>query len=77
MINYNKMTKEELLDEIEKMQKIIDVSQIKEEQMELYKSIIEQTTESIAVTDLEGNYLFINESYEKLRGYSKKEIFNK
>ena len=55
----------------------VEIINAREEKLELYISIIEQASESIAVTDLEGNYIFINESYEKLRGYTREEIFNK
>jgi len=70
-------TKEELVETILELKK--EVIQLKniDQYQELYSQIVEQSREAIAVTDFNGNYIFINSSYEALRGYSREEIINK
>ncbi|GEM_PF-2183856 len=47
-----------------------DITQIKkaEEELILFKSIIEKTNEAVAISDHEGKLLYINNSHEKLFG---------
>ncbi len=73
----NSLSRGELVELIRSMEKTVSAAKDIVEKMELYSSIIEQTSESVAVQDLEGNYIYTNPSYEKLRGYSKKELFLK
>lgn len=54
----------------------IDITPLKEAQNELakneakYRSLIEQASDGIAITDNEGRFLEVNESYCKLTGYT-------
>lgn len=52
-----------------------DITKIKkaEEELILFKSIIERTNEAVAVRDPEGKLLYINKSYEKLFGRNYEE----
>ncbi len=63
-------------------QVIVTLSNIKElktmeaERQRLF-SVIEQTTESIIVTDLSGNIVYVNRGFEKMTGYSATEVLGK
>ncbi len=77
MADVNKMSRTELVEEIRILNgKISDLDESLSE-MTLYSAIIEQTAESIAVTNIDGEYIYINKSYENLRGYSKDELNSK
>ncbi len=41
---------------------------------EIFKLSIQQAVEHVAITDLDGNYTFVNESYTKRSGYQKEEL---
>lgn len=41
---------------------------------EIFKLSIQQAVEHVAITDLDGNYTFVNESYIKRSGYEKEEL---
>ncbi len=43
---------------------------------ERYRTIIEQASDGIFISDLEGNYLDVNPNGEQLTGYTKAEILN-
>ncbi|HOT46221.1 MAG TPA: ATP-binding protein [Spirochaetota bacterium] len=76
-MDYDKQPKETLIDIIHAMEsELTDARQISE-RLGLYSSIVEQAAESIAVMDLNGNYIFFNKSYEKLRGCTREELFGK
>ncbi len=45
-----------------------------ENQLELYKSIIDEAVDAIFVGNKKGNFVFVNKSAEKLTGYSKEEL---
>jgi len=40
----------------------------------LLETILNTTTESIAILDLDTNFLFLNNAYEKMTGYAKEEL---
>jgi len=44
-----------------------------EEQQQLLATAVEQATESIAITDVEGNIEYVNPAFETLTGYSREE----
>ena len=48
-----------------------------EERVTLLSRIIEQTSEPVAIVDLEGKYIYCNEAFEKLRGYTREELMNR
>lgn len=48
-----------------------------EERATLLSRIIEQTFEAVAITDIEGRYIYLNEAYVKLRGYTREELMNR
>jgi len=76
-MDYDKQPKEALIDIIRSMESdLADAHQLSE-RLGLYSSIVEQAAESIAVTDLNGSYIFFNKSYEKLRGCTREELINK
>lgn len=48
-----------------------------QEQLRLLSTAIEQSREGIAVTDMDGNLLFINESFAAAHGYAASELLGK
>lgn len=48
--------------------------ELTEEMLRLLSSAVEQTSEGIAVTDLEGNLLFVNSAFAVLHGYTPGEV---
>ncbi|RME40617.1 MAG: PAS domain S-box protein [Caldilineae bacterium] len=48
----------------------------KEEQQTL-SQIVEQTTDSVVVTDVEGTILYVNPAFERATGYRKEEVLGK
>jgi two-component system cell cycle sensor histidine kinase/response regulator CckA len=48
-----------------------------EERLRLLSSAIEQTGEGVAVADLEGNLLFVNDAFARMHGYAANEILGK
>ena len=47
------------------------------ERLRLLSSAVEQSSEGIAVTDLEGKLLFLNDAFARLHGYSPRELIGK
>ena len=39
-----------------------------------FKTLVEQSTQGVSVADLEGNYIFVNDTFCKMMGYSQKEL---
>jgi PAS domain S-box-containing protein len=76
-MDYDKQPKENLIDIIRAMESELTEAHQLSERLGLYSSIVEQAAESIAVMDLNGNYIFFNKSYEKLRGCTSEELINK
>ena len=80
-------TREELIAELEQFRHIVarlgtlgighklDKATIK--YLSLPKAIIEQSSEGLAVTDMEGNLLALNNSFAKMHGYSPEELIGK
>lgn len=69
-------------DQLALNQVIVTLSNIQElKTMEAEKqrlsSVIEQTTESIIITDLSGNIVYANRGFEKMTGYSATEVLGK
>jgi len=48
-----------------------------EEQLRLLSSAVEQSTEGIAVSDLKGNLVFVNNAFATVYGYTSKELVGK
>ena len=48
-----------------------------EERLRLLSSAVEQSTEGIAVSDLEGNLLFVNDAFAAMHGYAPQELAGK
>ncbi|MGB2985341.1 MAG: PAS domain S-box protein [Phycisphaerae bacterium] len=57
----------------------IDITERKqaEERLQLLSSAVEQSTEGIAVVDLEGNLLFLNDAFASIHGYAPEELIGK
>ena len=55
---------------------IIRAKEKAEESEIRFKAISEQAMDSIALTDLSGNYVFVNSSFCKMVGYSNQELLN-
>ncbi len=55
---------------------ITERKQVKE-RVTLLSRIIEQTSEPVAIVDLKGRYIYLNEAFEKLRGYTREELMNR
>jgi diguanylate cyclase (GGDEF)-like protein/PAS domain S-box-containing protein len=45
--------------------------------MDIFEAITNQSTEGIAVSDLDGHYLFVNPAFCKMMAYSEKELLQK
>ena len=71
------MTQKELIELIQSMDILVDNARLTLERLNLYAAIIEETRESVAVQDINGKYIFVNRSYEQLRGYTKEELLSK
>jgi len=58
---------------------IVDITMRKqaEEQSKLLSSSVKQSTEGIAVSDLEGNLLFVNDAFLFMHGYTKENLIGK
>ncbi|MDP3930622.1 MAG: PAS domain S-box protein, partial [Bacteroidota bacterium] len=54
--------------EIKKAKYAIEASEVR------FKAITEQTDEGIGLTDLQGNYIFVNQSFCKMLGFSEEEL---
>jgi PAS domain S-box-containing protein len=48
-----------------------------EEQLKLLSSAVEQSTEGMALSDLQGNVIFINEAFARMHGYTAEEVVGK
>jgi len=48
-----------------------------EERVTLLSRFMEQTFEAVVITDLEGRYIYLNEAFLKLRGYTREELMNR
>ncbi|MBU0716697.1 MAG: PAS domain S-box protein, partial [Planctomycetes bacterium] len=46
------------------------------ERLTLLSSAVEQSTEGIAVSDMDGNLLFVNDAFARMHGYGPEEILN-
>jgi len=77
-------TKEQLMDELAKLRRqIAELEKLDTERMgskvqfRLLSSAVEQSTEGIAIIDLEGNLLFVNRSFAVMHDYTPKELIGK
>ncbi len=48
-----------------------------EERLQLLSSIVEQSNEGIALTNLDGEVTFVNHAFSKMHGYSPEELLNR
>lgn len=48
-----------------------------EERLQLLSSIVEQSNEGIALTNLDGEVTFVNQAFSKMHGYSPDELLNR
>ncbi|MGD1997230.1 MAG: PAS domain S-box protein, partial [Anaerolineae bacterium] len=57
----------------------MDVTERKwaEERLRFLSSIVEQSTEGVAVADLEGNLIFVNNAFASMHGYTPEELVGK
>ncbi|NLY44037.1 MAG: EAL domain-containing protein [Clostridiaceae bacterium] len=64
------------IDEIKQLKGEKDISKEKacEEQLILFKKILENNSEGIVITDIDGNIEWINAAFEKITGYSLLEV---
>ena len=58
---------------------VVDITMRKqaEEQSKLLSSSVKQSTEGIAVSDLEGNLLFVNDAFLLMHGYNQENLIGK
>ncbi len=68
-------TKAELVDELEALERRLAEARILDDSY--FRAVIRHSPSAIFVRDLEGRYLLVNESYEKLYKVSDAEIFGK
>ncbi len=62
---------------VKKLEKEADRHKAIEDQILLLSSAVEQSTEGIAVVDLDGNLLYLNKALARMHGYSQKELIGK
>ena len=55
-------------------QELVKAKEKAEESEMRFRTIAEQTTEGITVADLEGNYVYVNNAFCEMSGYSKEEL---
>ncbi len=55
-------------------EELVNAREHAEESEEKFKAITNQATEGIALSDLEGNYVFVNPSFGQMMGYSEEEL---
>ncbi len=55
---------------------IQDITEFKntERQVNILTNTVEQTADDVVITDVKGNILYINPSFEKMTGYTKEEV---
>ncbi|MFC1539011.1 PAS domain S-box protein [Candidatus Latescibacterota bacterium] len=80
---YEKTTKEylKLFDNIseanKKLQQEIDDHKQTEEELIKFKTISDMASYGSAISDFEGNLIYINETFSQMHGYMQKELINK
>ena len=67
---------EHLRAEIEKLRQEHARCRLVKERLELLSSAIKQSTDGIAVSDLKGNIVFVNEAFAQMHGYASEEILH-
>ncbi|MFN8456117.1 MAG: PAS domain S-box protein [Anaerolineae bacterium] len=65
---------EQLEREIGERQHMLIEMQERARELTLLNTAIEQATESVVITNLEGNILYVNPAFERVTGYSKVEV---
>ncbi len=61
----------------ELMSELIEIRQKAEQRLQLLSSVVEQSSEGIAVSDLEGYLLFVNSAFAAMHGYTPQELVGK
>lgn len=58
---------------------ILDITDLKcaEERLELLSTAVEQSTEGVAVADLDGRVVFLNDAFARMHGYAVSEVLGK
>lgn len=64
----------ELTRTVAQLEKEIEERRRAEHTLELFRYAIEQSTEGVAVADLNGHLLFVNEAFARMHGYSPGEL---
>jgi two-component system cell cycle sensor histidine kinase/response regulator CckA len=73
----NKPTYEELAERIRAFEEEAAQRRRLEDRLHLLSSAIEQSSEGMAVVDLDGNLVYLNEAFAKMHGYSPEELTGK
>ncbi len=73
----NKPTYEELGRRVKELEQENAKHKLAEEQMRMLLSVVEQSTEGIAVIDLEGHLLFVNNAFAAMHGYASDDLIAK
>ncbi|MFQ5713568.1 MAG: PAS domain S-box protein [Candidatus Scalinduaceae bacterium] len=78
-MNYERMTKAELISKLESLESSVEVAEHKkaEEQIRKLSHAIEQSSSIIMITDTKGNIEFVNPKFTQLTGYSREEVIGK
>jgi PAS domain S-box-containing protein len=78
-MSLSKMTRQELLEELEKLRREVKRLSAKKEKSpgDVSASLLEQASDAIFILDAEGNCIDTNKAASTLLGYSKKELLKK
>ncbi|MCK4792471.1 MAG: PAS domain S-box protein, partial [Desulfobacteraceae bacterium] len=75
------MAKKPTYEELEQRVKALEKETLEGNQalkrLNLISRAVEQSSEGVAVTDLKGNLLYLNDTFAKMHGYSPEEIVGK
>ncbi len=72
-----KPTYEELEQRVEELEKAVNDRTSFDRQLKLLSLAVDQSSEGIAVSDLDGNLQYLNNAFAEMHGYSPEEIIGK
>ena len=71
---HKKPTYEELEHRVEELEKAVNERTSFDKQLKLLTLAVDQSSEGIAVSDLDGNLEYINNAFAEMHGYSPEEL---
>lgn len=73
LLTANKLLKDEIIERT----KIEEAFKKSQQELQMLANVIEQSTEAVVITDLEGNIIYVNPHFEKITGYTANEAIGK